>query len=179
MGTLLLAGFLPARATGPMMQGRAESWVEQAHVIGTAFLSYAVDNGNYPDGKSSTEVFQKLVDGRYVSDLSSFYVSLIPNKAKATSAKLTPENVCFDVTGGATMNSPDALPLIYLTGYKVDYKPGGSAVSLIKPSPTPGIAVTYKNGNSKFLKPADPAEGTIANFMPADVPDGGYRQLMP
>ena len=117
-----------------MMRGREDAWVEQAHQIGIAMLAYATDNaGSYPTGASSTEVFQKLVAGDYVSDLSTFLVSLVPNKTKVTSAKLAPENVCFDVTGGLDSNSPDSLPVVYLTGYKVVYKVGSPAVPLVKP----------------------------------------------
>ena len=91
--------------------------------------SYAQDNsGNYPDGKSSTEVFQQLLDGGYVTDASIFYIPA-PGKTKPVSGqKLRPENVCWDVTGGLTNHSPGELPLLFLTGYRVSYSPGGAAV---------------------------------------------------
>jgi hypothetical protein len=91
-----------------------------------------------------------------------------------------------------------------LTGYKVQYVPGGAAVPLIKPYPpfgfeartwlqwaegkpilpapgeNAGIAVAYKSGSSAFRKMSHP-DGTISNFIaPTFDPKGKtYRQLTP
>ena len=49
--------------------------LQKVHQIGVAMFSYMSDhNEQYPDGKSSTEVFQKLLDGGYVTDPTIFYV---------------------------------------------------------------------------------------------------------
>jgi len=95
------------------------------------------------------------------------------------------------------------LPLVFLTGYKVNYAPGGSAVPIIKPYPqfraepltslhwwygqplltSPGIAVFYKGNNAMFIDlntTANPA-GSIPHFIPPDFDPKGktYRQLTP
>ena len=51
--------------------------------------------------KTSTEVFQKLLDEKYIADPSIFFLAM-PGKVKATSQTLTADNVCFDVTSGIT-----------------------------------------------------------------------------
>jgi hypothetical protein len=173
-------------------------------------FQYAMDNdGKYPDGNSSTEVFQKLIDKNYCTDPTIFYIPL-PGKIKPVAGqKLKPENVCFDVTSGGdfnAFNSSDYLPVVFMTGYKVSYAPGGSAVPLIKPYPQfgveprtwsqwwhgapeppshggPGIAVIYKSNNAMFKVPNPTAnpDGSISNFISPDFnPDGKtYRQLTP
>jgi hypothetical protein len=78
--------------------------MQQGRQIGQMMFSYSTDNfqnsNAYPDGKSSTEVFQKLLDGNYAADPAIFYVPL-PGKVKPIAGqKLKPENVCWDVTSG-------------------------------------------------------------------------------
>jgi len=170
-------------------------------------FSYATDNvqnhNAYPEGNSSTEVFQKLIDDGYVTDPTIFYVPL-PGKVKPVAGqKLKPENVCWDVTCCVDSNASDLLPLVFLTGYKVAYAPGGAAVPIVKPwpqfgeprtwldwwhgapddTPAPGIAVFYKGNNAIFLPLDRPInrDGTIPNFVSPDFkPDGKtYRQLTP
>ena len=183
---------------------RQSAGVQEAHALGLAMYSYANDNnGNYPDGKSSTEVFQKLVDGGYVTDTSLFYIPA-PGKIKALPGqKLKPENVCWDVTGGLTNNSPGELPLLFLTGYRVSYTPGGTAVPIAdatvlasrtwsqwrdgEPEPSrvfsDGADVFYVNNSAVYITRTTAPDGTIAiqNFISADYkPDGKtYVQLTP
>jgi type II secretory pathway pseudopilin PulG len=189
--------------TPGVKKARESSAVQTCRSIGLAMFEYANDNdGKYPDGNSSTEVFQKLIDGQYISDPAIFYDEGIPGKTKpGATAKLNPENVCWDVTSGVTANSPDGLPVVFLTGYKVTYAPGAAAV-LLKQEPRTwrdwafggedsgpvngnGIAVTYKS-NSSFFKVISPtgepnSPGSIPNFVSPDYkPDGKtYRQLTP
>jgi hypothetical protein len=173
---------MSARAV--VQQAREDAWVEQTRMLGMAFLSYAIDNNaNFPDGKSSTEVFQKLIDGRYIAD-PAILILPIPNKTAALSGqKLKPENVCFDVTCCLDISAPDSLPLIYMTGYKIAYKPNGAAVPLAKTPPgglPPGLTVMYKNNSTRFLRPTEGGDGSIPNFMPSDYPTGkDYHQLTP
>ena len=138
-----------------------------------AYATDNIQNGNaYPDGNSSTEVFQKLLDGNYCSDPSVFYLPLAGKTPAVAGQKLKPENVCWDVTSGVDSSASD-VPLVFMTGYKVTYVPGGSAVPLIKPypryytpsfwdwlgslyfadwyTPRPGMAVFYKSYNAKFM----------------------------
>jgi len=208
---LFIAFLLGGIAFGPVLpdgiiRAPESASMQQARQIGLMMFAYSNDNnGNYPDGKSSTEVFQKLLDGNYATDPSVFYVPL-PGKVKAVAGqKLKPENVCYDVTSGVDANSPDELPLVFMTGYKVNYTPGGSAVPLIKPYPpfwseprtwsewwngapdpghgATGIAVTFKSNQAVFMVLVTSAnsDGSIPNFVSTKFkPDGKtYRQLTP
>ncbi len=174
-------------------------------------FSYATDNtqnGNaYPDGASSTEVFQKLLDGNYGDDPSVFYVPM-PGKIRPEPGqkKLKPENVSWDVTGGVDSSSGEPIPLVFLTGWKVDYVAGGAAVPLVKPYPRwtwdgrpqswfqwplrwpvsydmKGMVVFYKGNVTSFrnIETRANGDGSIPNFIPTDFkPDGHlYRQLTP
>ncbi|HEY0255992.1 MAG TPA: hypothetical protein VGC39_01015 [Candidatus Methylacidiphilales bacterium] len=184
--------------------------MQMSRQIDLALFMYATDhNGKYPEGESSTDVFQKLMNENYISDAAIFFVSL-PGKTEAKPGqKLKPENVCWDVTSGLESSSPDELPVVFLTGYKVNYVPGGSAVALIKPYPAfgfahprtwaewwqgkpavdepgpyeVGIAVTYKSNLAAFKRLDFPIGevGQLSNFIsPSSKPDGKtYRQLTP
>ncbi len=187
---------------GPV-NNRQSRWTQEAHVLGIALYSYANDNNQmYPDGSSSTEVFQKLLDGGYVTDPTLYYIPM-PGKVKPVAGqKLKPENVCWDITAPVDSSTPLPLPLIFMTGYKVNYAPGGAATPLNgvppqyefedeprtwlqrlfgKPDykPSDGIAVFYVNNSAAFHIAAP--DGSIPNFVPPDFqPDGKtYHQLTP
>ncbi len=173
-------------------------------MLALSMFQYANDNNNYyPDGKNSTEVFQKLMDGNYISDPNVFYIPVAGKSRPLPGQRLKPENISWDVTGGVDAGSPDGIPIVFLTGYKVAYVPGSSAVPIIKPYPqfgtrtwwqwlnqepsfgavSPGFAVCYKSNSSKFMRldTAPDGNGSIPNFIPPDFkPDGRtYRQLTP
>lgn len=157
--------------------------VQNAKSIELAMFQYANDHdGAYPTGASSTEVFQKLINENYVSDPGLFWLAL-PGKTKATSRTLKPENVAWDVTASVTNDSPDALPVVFLTGYKITYAPGASAEPLFKTPDgrLPGIAVAYHGHNGLFIRAQDQSVGTVANVVPASFDSGGkkYQQLTP
>jgi hypothetical protein len=110
-----------------------------AWLIGYILFAYANDNGGrYPDGNSSTEVFQKLIDANYVTDPSTFYLPLPGKTRPVPGQKLKPENVSWDITGGVTMKDSDGLPIVFMTGWKIAYVPDGGAVPLSKPVPLRG-----------------------------------------
>lgn len=141
-------------------------------------------NGKYPDGKNSTVVFQKLLDEGYTTDPGVFYLEC-PGKAKANPGQkiLKPENVCFDVTGGADQSSPDQLPLVFVTGYKVTYDPDVPPVARFQIFPD-GMTVYYKGNNALFLKDyglAGSNDTPLKHLIPADFKSDGrtYRQLTP
>jgi hypothetical protein len=198
-----LLGIMMGSVSSILVHDWGRASVQTSHSIYLAMFQYSVDNnGDFPDGKSSTEIFQKLMDGGYITDPKTFYIPLA-GKIEGTSSKLQPENVCWDVTASPGKNDSGELPLIFMTGYKVAYVPGGAAVPLIKPhlfgfesrtwlewwqgKPTPptpgdfpGIAVVYENGSSAFRKMSQP-DGTIPNFIAATFDPKGktYRQLTP
>jgi hypothetical protein len=179
--------------------------MQTSRAIALALFQCANDNdGQYPDGSSSTEVFQKLIDGNYISDPAIFYIPMDGKTPGQPGERLKPENVCYDVTSGVTSSSPDDLPLVFVTGYTVDYQPGGQAVSLTEPYPTyragrrtwaqwwngittesvgPYLIVTYRS-NSTFGKKLDlppGGNGFVRDFISKDLDAQGqtYRQLTP
>jgi hypothetical protein len=203
--------FLFGIALGPI--GGQRHYVESAamqttRTLALAMFQYANDNnGQYPDGASSTEVFQTLVDGQYISDPTILYVAM-PGKVPAEkSAKLKPENVAYDVTGGVDAHSPDTVPIVFLTGFRMDYHAGASAVSLVKPFPMhrdpsnswfswswetfDGLPVAYKSNNAFFRTNFDPSHvggkftpdgyGIVPNVIDSGIDLHGqtYRQLTP
>jgi hypothetical protein len=199
--TLLVGVSLGPIHVGPVRNMSADA-MQTTRVLALAMFEYANDNNAYPDGKSSTEVFQKLIDGNYVTDPGLFYAAM-PGKTKSLTSHLRPENVSYDVTSGIQMNSPDNLPIVFLTGFRIDYRPGGTAVSLIRPfpnlrgdasnwlqsltggplEPVSGLPVTYKSNNLYFRVGQIGADGmgVVPNVIPPDFDARGqtYRQLTP
>jgi hypothetical protein len=189
---LILASFVAAflitaiimPPSGPMRPSVQNARMQTVHSIYLGLFCYAQDhNGKYPMGKSSTDIFQQLIDQQYISDPSIFYFKM-PGKTKATTDKLKPENVCFDVTNAVLPDDADTLPIIFSTGYKIDYTKSGKAHLLTNGDPD-GIAISFKGGSAMFLRAQS---GGIPLFSPAfspnDVPNFDpkgrtYRQLTP
>jgi type II secretory pathway pseudopilin PulG len=175
-----LAGIALGPITAGIQKAKESASMQSSRAIALAMYTYALDhNGAYPDGASSTEVFQKLIDGKYVSDPSLFYFQM-EGKTKATSNKLAPENVCYDVTSGVTSNSSDLVPVVFTTGYILNYAPGASAVpDLGVKSPFHGMSVAYKSNAARFCKaiPDGTVPGIISSRFAADIIT--YRQLKP
>jgi hypothetical protein len=182
LGTLVILAFV---GLGPIGHGWGFyfkiSRMDQVRTIALAMFNYANEHDQaYPDGQSSTEVFQQLLDGQYVTDPRLFYIPMAGKVAALPGAKLKPENVCWDVTSGVGTYPPDDLPLVFMTGYKVTYAADASAVPLVRPyppywsgrwlswwldsdhesEPLPGIAVANANNNA-FYKPLDPLLNSI------------------
>jgi hypothetical protein len=147
---------------------------------------YARDhNGKYPSGASSTEIFQKLIDGLYLTDPGVLFVpsAALPGKVKTVSTTIKPENVCWDVTVPVDSLTSNVLPLVYETGFRVAYVPGGKAVPILPSSAFRQrvIAVCYCGLNVSLLQTSPGTDGYILNFVPVGFdPDGKtYRQLTP
>jgi len=165
-----------------VVYGSDDEWdgseLQKARQVGQVLYSYAQDhNGKYPEGKSSTEVFQKLIDEDYVSDPSIFGFPMA-GKKKAKTTKLKPENVCWDLTDAVRSEDPDTLPLVISTGYRIDYLHGGIAYPLANADPA-GIAIFLKGDNVFFLSSK---AGGITLLRPPYLfaPKGRtYRQLTP
>ncbi len=165
--------------------------MQSAHALDLALFSYANDNnGLYPDGTSSTEVFQKLMDGGYVTDSSIFYVAM-DGKTKVSSYDqkiLKPENVCWDVTGGVSQKDPGRIPIVFLTGFRVTYSPGGG-IEPLTPFPPyqhfskdSGVAIAFTNNSAAWLLPGAPNSiYSMEHLLPPDFDAHGktYRQLTP
>jgi len=206
----LIAGVFLGPIAPRLPKSPASACMQRTRSLNLLLFSYANDHeGTYADGKSSTEVFQKLLDQKYCKDSSIFYIPFPGKKPPVPGQKLKPENVSFDVTSGVDANSPENLPIVFMTGYKVDYAPGSSAIPIIKPFPNfgweespgfiewltgwrwrtiqysglGGLGVAYKSNNASFLRLETSAKGAefVQNFIPSDFkPDGKtYIQLTP
>jgi hypothetical protein len=160
--------------------------LQAAHDIGLAMFSYANDNDQkYPTGKSSTEVFQKLIDGGYITDPSILYTAdlHVPGKSAASSNHLKPENVCWDITIPVdAVQSDGALPLVFSTGYRIEYVPNGRATPLPKKG-SEFLAVFYVNNSVNGLPDDSSSEtnGIVPNVITRTFDAKGvkYVQLTP
>ncbi len=186
---------------GPMPRGNIGSatsfWVEKVHRIGGLLEGYASHHGGkFPTGASSTEIFQKLIDLDHEVDGSLFYLPLQGKIPPLPGQKLKPENVSFDITAGIDADSPPGVPIVFMTGYRVMYTPGGVATPLTKPYPKysynytweewyygrhkapAGIAVAYPSLNSLFLPLKE--NGTVPLVQADFDPQGRtWLQLTP
>ena len=193
---MIVVGFLYGPVTRILeMRDYESSPLQTARIIGLSLYAYAADhNGHYPEGKTSTEVFQHLLDEEYVTDPQIFYASNVamPGKTNPQNGHLKPENVCWDVTCCVDASAPDTLPLVFLTGYKVTYQAGASAQPIVAFHGRtwwqwfsrdrfwrPFMAVHYKSNSARGIEATD--DGSIPNFIPADFDPKGkvYRQLTP
>jgi hypothetical protein len=151
---------------------------QKAHAIGMVLSQYAQDHGGkYPEGKSSTDVFQQLIDQKYLTDPTLLYVPLT-GKHAANGMKLKPENVCWDVTDGVLPDDPATLPVVFLTGFKIRYGSDWNAFSLGY-GPGTFIPVCTKECFAAFFRVDK--DGIAQLFASSDY-DGKrrvYRQLTP
>lgn len=181
---LFLASVILPAMSGTLSDHATPSSMCSARNIGLLMFQYSIDHGGkYPTGKSSTEVFQKLIDEKYVNDPGIFYFKM-PGKIKATSNKLRPENVSWDVTI-CDGDMPDETPLVFLTGFKIEYVPDGKATPRVgKPQArvnSEGVAVCYKGNNAMFKKNDGLSDKVVLDFVPyAFDPKGKkFQQLTP
>jgi hypothetical protein len=158
---ILIAGVLYCALVPPegsTRHARACAAMFNSSSIALSMYRYSVDHhGQYPTGKSSTEIFQKLIDEGYVND-PSIFLGGYPrsNEAALTDSnqKLKPENVGFDVTAPVNASSPSDLPVVFLTGYRITYAPGASAspLSNAMKDRVPCMAVAYGNKTIAFFQ---------------------------
>jgi hypothetical protein len=182
-GKLFLASFFVAfvvtrilMPSGSMPKGPQSMKMQTAHALQIALFSYANDHeGKYPTGKSSTEIFQHLIDQNYISDATIFYFKM-DGKTEGTGNKLKPENVCWDVTNGVLSDDSDDLPTVFATGYKIDYVPNGKAHPQGNASPE-GLPVAYKSGAAQYLRSSE--EGLVIIKSTFDPKGRTYQQLTP
>jgi hypothetical protein len=89
------------------------------------------------------------------------------------------------VTAPLDSSSSDNLPLVFCTGYRIEYKQAGRAIPLPGKSRPPfaedGTAVCYKGLIAMFIKHDVEADGTISNFISPDanLDTTHYVQLTP
>jgi hypothetical protein len=80
-------------------------------------------------------------------------------------------------------SSCDSLPMVFLTGYRINYVAGGSAVPLYSSSESrsPGIAVCYHSLTAWFHVNDGKSDGIVTNVIDQnfDPKNEVYRQLTP
>jgi type II secretory pathway pseudopilin PulG len=193
----------------PSSVSRSSAAMQQARAIYLLLSAYAdAHQGAYPTGNSSTAIFQELIDadhmkptgknleevtndvigGSSVMDPAIFFLDL-PDKTPATSTQLKPENVGFDVTIPMGKGHPQQLPVVFVTGYRISYMPGGTAIPLPGSGGRDWISVCYNSGTAYAIasglrysdRPSIRSDGVILNFVPAAFKPGGrnYVQLTP
>jgi prepilin-type N-terminal cleavage/methylation domain-containing protein len=194
--SILMSVLVPA-AWNALKSARQTAATESSHGIGQLMTQYALEQGNYPDGATSTAAFMSLISKGYLTSADIFY---LPNGGQtkfigtSPATNLTAVNVSWDITGtngstgpvGITVNSPDELPLVYSTGGTVTYPdqagPGSATCSATGPLGTDGLAVTYKDSHSAFVK-SNSTSGTytINNFISGSFDPKGqtYVQRKP
>ena len=191
------AGILVGPITNGIEKAKENVALQHARMIYIAMAAYAADHhGNFPDAdeapagqsiltlggsgsspgaSTSTEVFQKLIDEKYVSDPAIFYIAM-PGKVRPVGNQLTADNVCFDVTAGLTSSAPNGLPIVFTTGFSVSY---GNSIRVTRDgvSPFPGFIAVYTGKSGHFIK-LNPGESAVIG--PLFNPFGEkYRQLKP
>jgi hypothetical protein len=186
LAALLYLIFSAPRSTNAPGEVMAPA-VTKAQALGQVLAKYAADHdGKYPEGKTSTEIFQSLIDQGYLTDLSLLYYPM-PGKIPATTKQLAPENVCWDMTGAVDANSPGDLPEVYSTGFNILYSLGSRPYS----PPLPWwqgltdhtyardfMAICDHDGKAKSIFTGSTSE---LEFIPAELDLKGrtYVQLTP
>jgi len=92
-----------------------------------ALLEYAQKHkGLFPGGKSSTDVFEQLIEDH---DLEAHFVYFdLPGKREFVGGALSPANVCYDFTQGTNLKSPEWIPIIIPTGFRINYATGEASI---------------------------------------------------
>src|SRR5580658_382346 len=156
---VLLSVLVPA-AWSAMKAGRQSAAMQSSHSIGQLMTQYSLDQGQYPDGNTSTDAFKLLLANNYLT---------------------SPNNFSWDITGlngtgstpgpvGISVSAPDELPIVFSTGGTVTYPaqpgPGSATCTAAGPMSTDGLAVTYKDNHSNFARVNSTAGTyTISNFI--------------
>ena len=106
----------------------------------------------------------------------------MPGKTKPTSNKLRPKNVSYDIAVPVDDRDSDYLPTVFLTGYRIQYVPGGNAVPLrVADLEYPGLAVAYKSNTAWFVKDDGLPDHVVKNVISPNFDPAGkkYQQLTP
>ncbi len=197
--SILLSVLIPATWSA-LKSARQSAATQSSHGIGELMTQYALDNGQYPDGATSTDAFKLLLSKGYLTSADVFY---LPNgqqtkfKGVSPATNLTSANVSWDIMGlngqgtssgpvGLSVNAPSELPLVFSTGGTVNVPQqagtGSATCSAKGPLGTDGLAVTYRDNHSTFAK-VDSTDGTstISDFIAGSFDPQGltYVQRTP
>jgi len=181
--SVLVSVLVPA-AWNAMKIARQSTATQSSHGLGQLMTSYALTEGQYPDGATSTDAMKQMIARGYLTSADVFY---LPNgtqtkfKGQNPAVNLTSVNVSWDIVGqdgsdanpgpiGISANAPSELPILFSTGATVTIPPqqgpGSALCSARGPLGTDGLAVTYKDNHSAFAKVnATDGSPTITDFI--------------
>ncbi len=195
--------YYPPDVTIKIRTGQA---VSNARKLGTVLYHYAKDHGfQYPEGNSSTEVFNHLMEQGYLApeNAANLYIRGMPGKepfrteqtwwewmtGTPAPTQLEAKHVCYDVIAPLTHRDPDGMPMIISTGWKLNFEPGAlpqvrDQKLLDMPWLQGGMLVYYKRNvclilGASFLDGSAKPSG-IHQLIPEEIdPTKTYRQLTP
>ena len=92
---------------------------------------------------------------------------------------MKPENVCWDLTMGIQADDPDGVPVVFGTGYRIDYS--GPAAWKPHPLPNANPARARRGLQGQRRRSSSPPGAALFSIMdPAFDPKGKkYSQLTP
>jgi hypothetical protein len=103
--------------------------------------------GHFPEGNTSTEVFQRLIEEKY-AQTRVFWLE--GRKMPPSPDRLSPENVGFDFTKGADLKSPGWVPRVIPTGFKIDYSKNEATQLPSNTIPHVDIPIAFKISDEDF-----------------------------
>ncbi len=197
--SILISVLVPS-AWSALKTAKQSAATQSSHSIGQMMTQYALDQGQYPDGNTSTAAFMQLLSKGYLTSANIFYLpggqqTKFTGLSPATN--LTSANVSWDIMGvngtgassgpvGLSASAPAELPLVFSTGGTVTVPqqagPGSATCTATGPLGTDGLAVTYKDNHSAFAKINSPSGTYIINdFIDASFDPQGqsYVQRKP
>jgi prepilin-type N-terminal cleavage/methylation domain-containing protein len=188
--SILISVLAPA-AWNALKIARESAATQSSHGIGGLMAQYALDHGQYPDAATSTDAFKLLLAGGYLTSADIFY---LPNghqtkfKGTAPAVNMTSVNVSWDIIGvdgtgsssgpvGITVNAPSELPIVFSTGGTVNIPQqagaGTATCTGAGPLGVDGLAVTYKDNSSAFMK----TDSSTGSYMIPNFIEGSFDPL--
>jgi len=177
----ILAGVALGPITKGITKARESAAMQTTGTIALAEFQYQNDNGQYPDGTTAQIIATALINGGYISDPNTFYISAdasAKKPAKLADFKNGNNNCSFDFAGvdsvganagpqGIPTSGSDLTPLVWTEGQTglVIPQAADTGESFIPAGGiflADGIAVSYKSNNAVFRSP-----NTNANNWPA------------
>lgn len=180
--SILMSVLVPA-AWSALKTARQSAATQSSNGLGKLMTTYAFDKGQFPDAATSTDALKLLITNGYITSADIFF---IPNgqQVKFTGTQpgvnVTAKNVSWDIIGvdgtganagpvGVSINAPSELPLLFSTGGTVSIPqqagPGTATCTAQGPFSTDGLAVTYKDNHSSFMKVNSTSSYTITDFI--------------
>ena len=161
---------------------------ERARNLAFAAFRYANDHGQvYPFGTTSTEIFQKLYDGKYLAEPSDVFMTSNGNKTMykgPVPVALKPQNVTWDFLTrdrtGLTTGDPADLPLVFTeVDTAPDWAPGVNNATITSTNPwgTDGVTMCTLGQQAFFVRPGSSWSATVPLTQPTFTPPAGVKYV--